>query len=115
MTAPNLKSPNSVTAKFWPLAIGTSPTAIVTAASNTAVKVNVCNVSNVDGTNAATVTVEIYRSSTAYRMAYQINIPAASTLEVLKSAIYLEEGDSLRLSSSASGDLEATAFGEVIA
>jgi hypothetical protein len=115
MTAPNLKSPNSVTAKLWPLAIGTSPTAIVTAASDTAVKVNTLTIANVDGTNAATVNVEIYRSSTAHRIAFQINVPAASTLEVLKGAIYLEEGDALRLTASANGDLEGVASGEVIA
>lgn len=114
MSAPNLKSPTTVTGKTWPLAISTSATAIVTAASNTAVKINMLNVSNVNTAQPSTVTVELYRSSTAYRTVYQIVVPIGSTLEILKSAMYLEEGDSLRLSSTTASDLEAIASGEVI-
>jgi hypothetical protein len=66
-------------------AVGISPTDIVTnsAASNKVYKINALYVSNVDGTNAATVHVDIYRSSVAYHIAKTVSIPADATLDLL--------------------------------
>ena len=90
-------------------AVGVSPTNIVTnsAASNKVYKINALYVSNVDGTNAATVSVDIYRSSVAYHIAKTVSIPADATLDLITKSLYLEEGDSLRLTASAASDLEA--------
>ena len=90
-------------------AVGISPTDIVTnsAASNKVYKINALYVSNVDGTNAATVNVDIYRSSVAYHIAKTVSIPADATLDLITKSLYLEEGDSLRLTASATSDLEA--------
>ena len=54
-------------------------------------------ISNVDGTNAADVDVDLFRSSVAYRIAKTISVPADATLDVLSGSIYLEEGDVLRI------------------
>ena len=90
-------------------AVGISPTDIVTnsASSNKVYKINALYVSNVDGTNAATVNVDIYRSSIAYHIAKTVSIPADATLDLITKSLYLEEGDSLRLTASAASDLEA--------
>ena len=91
-------------------AVGISPTDIVTnsAASNKVYKINALYVSNVDETNAAaTVNVDIYRSSVAYHIAKTVSIPADATLDLITKSLYLEEGDSLRLTASAASDLEA--------
>jgi hypothetical protein len=90
-------------------AVGISPTDIVTnsAASNKVYKINALYVSNVDGINAATVNVDIYRSSVAYHIAKTVSIPADATLDLITKSLYLEEGDSLRLTASAASDLEA--------
>jgi hypothetical protein len=85
-----------------------------TAASGKVYKVNSLLVSNIDGTSAATVNVDLYRSSTAYYIAYTITVPADATLDLLNKAIYLEEGDALRLTGSASGDLQAVCSYEEI-
>ena len=71
--------------------------------------VRTLTISNVDGTNAADITVDIYRASTAHRIAKGITVPANSSLVISDkdSPIYLEEGDDLRLAASAAGDLEA--------
>ena len=75
--------------------------------SGKVLKVNALYVSNVDGTSNADLNVDIYRSSTAYHIAKTVNVPADATLDVISKSIYLEEGDSLRLTASANSDLEA--------
>jgi len=109
MAAPNIVNVSIITGKTAVQAVGTSATAIVSNAggSGKVIKINALYVSNVDGSSAADVTTDLYRSSTAYRLANTISVPADSTLDIMSKAIYLEEGDSLRLTASASGDLEA--------
>ena len=109
MAAPNIVNVATITGKTAVQAITTSETAIVTntAGSNKVFKINALYVSNVDGANIANVSVDIFRSSTAYKLAHTISVPADSTIDVITKAIYLEEGDSLRLTASANGDLEA--------
>lgn len=116
MAAPNIVNVATITGKTAVQAVGTSATAIVTNSSGSGkvVKVNALYVSNVDGTNNADITVDLYRSSTAYHIGKTILVPADATLDVVSKAIYLEEGDSLRLTASASGDLEAVCSYEEI-
>lgn len=116
MTAPNIVSVSTITGKTAVQAVGTSPTAIVTnsGSSGKVLKVNALYVSNVDGTNAADITVDLYRSATAYRLASTVSCAADAVLDILSKAIYLEEGDSLRLTASAAGDLEAVCSYEEI-
>jgi hypothetical protein len=98
------------------LVVTTSATAIVTntAASGKVLKVNALYVANVDGTNNASVDIDIFRSSTAYRIAYTVVVPADATLDVINKPLYLEEGDSLRLTANAANDLEAVCSYEEI-
>ena len=116
MTAPNIVTVATITGKTAVQAVGTSATAIVTnsASSGKVLKVNALYVSNVDGTNNAEITVDLYRSSTAYHVAKTIVVPADATLDVLAKAIYLEEGDALRLTANAASDLEAVCSYEEI-
>jgi hypothetical protein len=116
MAAPNIVNVSTITGKTSVQSVGTSATAIVTnsAASGKVFKVNSLLVSNIDGTSSATVNVDLFRSSTAYYIAYTITIPADATLDLLNKAIYLEEGDALRLTASASGDLQAVCSYEEI-
>ena len=109
MAAPNIVNVATITGKTAVQAVGTSATAIVTnsASSGKVFKVNALLVSNVDGTNNAEITVDLYRSSTAYHLAKTVVVPADATLDVLAKAIYLEEGDALRLTANAASDLEA--------
>lgn len=109
MAAPNVVNVGTITGKTAVQAVGTSATAIVSnsSGSNKVFKVNALYVSNVDGTNNAEITVDLFRSSVAYRIALTVVVPADASLDVLSKPIYLEEGDSLRLTANASGDLEA--------
>jgi hypothetical protein len=118
MAAPNVVNVSTITGKTDVQSVGISATAIVTnsAASNLVYKINSLIVSNIDGTNNADITVDLFRSSTAYRLASTITVPADTTLVVVSKDIglYLEEGDSLRLTASAAGDLQAICSYEVI-
>lgn len=116
MAAPNIVNVSTITGKTAVLAVTTSVTAIVSnsAASGKVFKINALYVANIDGTNSADVTVDLFRSSTAYRIANTVAVPADSTLDVISKAIYLEEGDSLRLTASADSDLEAVCSYEEI-
>ena len=116
MAAPNMLNPTTITGKTAVQAVGTSATAIVTnsAASGKVFKINALYVSNVDGTNSADINVDIFRSSTAYHIGKTIVVPADATLDVLSKPIYLEEGDSLRLTANAASDLEAVCSYEEI-
>lgn len=99
MTAPNIVEVTTINGKTAVQSIGTSASAIVTNsdASGKVLKVNALYISNVDGTNNGSITVDLYRSSTAYHLAKEIVVPAKSTIDVLTKSVYLEEGDSLRL------------------
>lgn len=116
MAAPNIVNVTTITGKTAVQAVGTSATAIVTnsSASGKVYKVNALYVSNVDGTNNATVNIDLYRSSTAYHIAKTVTVPADATIDVMTKAIYLEEGDSLRLTASAASDIEAVCSYEEI-
>jgi hypothetical protein len=111
MAAPNIVNVTSIYGKTMGAALGTSAnTDILTCGSNKVLKINSIIVANVDGTNAADVTVSFYDSSASarYRLAFTIGVPADTTLVVLgkDSPIYLEESDQIEASASAASDLE---------
>jgi hypothetical protein len=116
MAAPNIVNVTTITGKTAIQQVTTSATAIVTnsAASGKVFKINALYISNVDGSNAADINVDLYRSSTAYHIAKTVSVPPDATLDVLSKSIYLEEGDSLRLTASANSDLEAVCSYEEI-
>jgi len=116
MAAPNIVNVATITGKTAVQAVTTSATAIVTnsSGSNTVLKINALYVANVDGTNNAEITVDLFRSSTAYRIANTVVVPADASLDVLSKPIYLEEGDSLRLTANAASDIEAVCSYEEI-
>jgi hypothetical protein len=116
MAAPNIVNVTTITGKTAVQAVGTSATAIVTnsGSSGKVFKVNALYLSNVDGINNTSVNVDLYRSSTAYHIAKTVTVPADASIDVLSKAIYLEEGDSLRLTAGASGDIEAVCSYEEI-
>jgi hypothetical protein len=118
MAAPNIVNVSTITGKTAVLAVTTTPTDIVSnsGSSNTVVKINTLSIANVNGTSAATIVASVFRSSTEFKLAHLISVPAGSTLLVLDktSSIYLEEGDTLRVTASANSFLHATASYEVI-
>ena len=116
MAAPNIVNVTAIYGRTAVQQVGTSATAIVTnnAGSGKVLKVNALYISNVDGAVAADINIDILRSSVAYHIARTISVPADSTLDIISKSISLEEGDTLRLTASVAGDLEAVCSYEEI-
>lgn len=88
--------------------IPTSASGIVTCGNNEILKINSLYVSNIDGTNNANITVTLNNDSTVLtHLAKEIMVPAKLTINIITSEtpVYVTEGQSIRLTASASGDL----------
>jgi hypothetical protein len=110
MAAPNLKSPTTITGKTARYAVTASLAAALSnsAASGKVLKINSIFCANVDGVNAADISVSIYDGTTDRYIAKTITVPADATqvLSTKETYFYLEEGDSIRALASAASDLE---------
>jgi hypothetical protein len=99
----------------------------MTVSSGKLLKVNRITVANVDGTNAADVTLSItkanftsagvtnFDTSGTFFVAKTISVPADATLVLLDTPIYLMEGDILKGGASAASDLDLVISYDVIA
>ena len=100
----------------------TNATQIVSnaASSGKVYKINTIMVANVDGTNAADITINKYSEAalggTAFPIASTISVPADATLIVLDktTAIYLKENESIGATAGTASDLVVTASWEEI-
>lgn len=124
MTAPNLLSPTTITGKTAAVPLTTTnATQIVSNAvgSNKVFKVNSLIVSNIDGTNAADISINFYSQDdiggTAYAICKTVSVPADASLVVIDraSAIYLEEDKSIGATAGTASDLEVICSYEEIA
>ena len=115
MAAPNIVNVSIITGKTAGQAITTTATAIVSnsAASGKVFKINALYVSNIT-TLSGSVTIDVFRGSTPYRLANNIAVPATASLDIITKSIYLEEGDSIRLTASNNSYLEAVCSYEEI-
>lgn len=119
MSAPNIVNVSNIIGNTAVQAVTTSATAIVENATSSGkvYKLNCIIVSNVDATNSATITVDLYRSSTAYNIVTNVAVAVnTSFTPVDKSlSLYLLEGDSVRLTANANSRLQAVCSWEEIA
>ena len=97
------------------------------AASGTVLKINQIVASNVDGTNAVNATVSLYTNGavaqgsapsggTAYPIVSTVSVPANASLIVVDktTAIYLEEGTSISVTSGTASKLTFSISYEII-
>jgi len=115
MAAPNVVNVATITAKSALVALSsTSQTTLVSnaASSGKVFKINMIQVANVDGTNAADVTIDVHSAAagggTAYSLIATASVPAdASLIAVDKNtALYLEEDKSITATAGTANDLE---------
>ena len=110
MTAPNLKSPTTITGKTARYAVTASLANALanSAASGKVLKINSIFCANVDGADAADISVSIYNGTTDFYLAKTIVVPADATqiISTKETYFYLEEGDSIRAIANAASDLE---------
>jgi hypothetical protein len=67
-------------------------------------------IANIDGVNTADITASIFSGGIENKIAHTITVPADASLILVSkdTAIYLQEGDYMRLSASANSRLWAT-------
>ena len=115
MAAPNIVNVSTITGITSKVALSsTSQTTLVSnaASSNKVFKINMIQVANVDGANAADVTVDVHSAAsgggTAYSLVSTISVPADASLVALdkNTAIYLEENTSITATAGTANDLE---------
>ena len=115
MAAPNIVDVSTIIGKSATVALSTtSQTTLVSnaASSGKVFKINMIQVANVDGVNAADVTVDLHSAAsgggTAYSLVATVSVPADSSLVALDkgTSVYLEEDRSITATASAANDLE---------
>ncbi|NBR22961.1 MAG: hypothetical protein EBU08_04075 [Micrococcales bacterium] len=116
MPTPNLNNPTRVEGKVAVLVVTTTPTDIVVNAadSNTTVRINTLSVSNVNGATAGSVNISVYRSATEYFLAKTVSINPDESYSVFDRYMYLEPGDSLRITADAVEKIQAVCAYEII-
>ena len=107
MTTPNIVNVATINAKNAAGAITTSRASAIDVPADKIAKVNTILIANIDGTNAADVTIEVSidNGSNYVAIAKTISVPADATLSFLENPIYLDETDILAVTASAASDL----------
>ena len=119
MANPNIVSVSSIKGESVGYNLtATTTTTLLTVSADKIVKVNRITCANVDGTNAADLTLSVtkanftpdgvanFDTSGTFHLAKTVSVPADATLVVLDTPIYLMEGDVLKGGASAASDLD---------
>ena len=127
MAAPNIVNVATIIGESQGFELGTTlDTSLMLISSGKLVKINRISVANIDGTNAADVTVQVDKatrtsaatgssvSGATFKIASTVSVPADAVLVLLDTPIYLEEGDVLEGGASAASDLTLFVSYEVI-
>jgi hypothetical protein len=123
MANPNILSVTSILGKSAVVDLtGTSATLVVEnpAASDKVFKINSLVVSNVDGTNAADITIALYSEDdiggTATEIVSTVSVPADASLIVIdkNTSLYLEEDRSIGATAGSANDLKVVVSYEEI-
>jgi hypothetical protein len=123
VAAPNIVNVATITGKTVVVDLtSTSATSVVSnaASSGKVFKINSLIVSNVDGTNNADITINLYSAAalggTATQICSTVTVPADSSLIVIDktSGIYLEEDKSIGAIAGAANDLKVVCSYEEI-
>ena len=107
MATPNIVNVATINAKNAAGAITTSRASAIDVPAEKVAKVNTILIANIDGSNAADVTIEVSidNGSNYVAIAKTISVPADATLSFLENPIYLDETDILAVTASAASDL----------
>ena len=123
MTAPNIVNVTTITGKTNVVSLTTTNATLVVenpVSSNKVFKINSLVVSNVDGTNAADITISLYSEDniggTATQIVSTVSVPADASLIVIdrNSFIYLEEDKSIGATAGSASDLKVVCSFEEI-
>ena len=127
MAAPNIVNVATINGESQGFELDTTlTTSLMLIDTGKLVKINRMTVANIDGTNAADVTVQVTKatrtsaatgssvSGALFKIASTVSVPADAVLVLLDTPIYLEEGDVLEGGASAASDLTLFVSYEVL-
>ena len=127
MANPNIVSVTSINGESVGYNLtATTTTTLLTVSSNKLLKINRITCANVDGTNAADLSLSItkanftsagvsdFDTSGTFFLAKTVSVPADATLVVLDTPIYFMAADVLKGGASAASDLDLVISYEVI-
>ena len=116
MATPNIISAATVNGFTVNGAVTTSNQDIVDVAAEYVYKINTIIIANIDGTNAATVTIGVSTDggSNYHNIAHTVSVPADAVLVAIdrNSSFYLDETDRLRIVAGSNSDLVYLVSGE---
>ena len=126
MAAPNIVAVSTIRGKSNVANVTTISSSVIVNPVNSGqvFKINTIMISNVDGTNAGNVSVELFKfgaqnvstgsGNATYAIANTMTVPAKSSLDILSKSLYLEEGDHLKVKADANNRLHLiTSFEEI--
>lgn len=126
MAAPNIVAVSTIRGKSNVANLTTTSSSVIVNDVNSGkvFKINTIMISNVDGTNAGNVTVEMFKfgaqnvatgtGNAVYSLANSVTVPAKSSLDVMSKSLYLEEGDQLKAKADSNNRLHLiTSFEEI--
>ena len=107
MATPNIVNVATINAKNAAGAVTTSRATAVDVPADKVAKINTILIANIDGSNAANITIEVSidNGSNYVAIGSTISVPADATLSFLENPIYLDETDLLAVTASAASDL----------
>ena len=107
MATPNIVNVATIYPRNAIGAVTTSRASAIDVPAESCAKVNTILIANIDGTNAADITIEISidNGSNYVAIGKTISVPADATLSFLENPIYLDETDLLAVTASANSDL----------
>jgi len=127
MANPNIVSVSTINGESVGFNLtATTTTTLLTVSSDKLLKINRITCANVDGTNAADVSLSItkanftsdgvsdFDTSGTFHIAKTVSVPADATLVLLDTPIYLMEADVLKGGAGAASDLDLLVSYEVI-
>jgi hypothetical protein len=118
MANPNIVNVTTIYGNTAVANVTTAATAIVTntGGSGKVYKVNMLVVANIDATNSATLTVDLYRSTVATQIISNVAVAINTAYSPLDKtmSLYLLEGDSIRVTANANSRLQAVCSWEEI-
>lgn len=118
MAAPNIASLTTITGKTAASSVSTDQANLVinAASSGKVFKINSLIIANIDGTDAADITVDYFTGGTGYSVVKTVSVDADSAFSAIDRnlQLYLEEGTALAVTASANGDLTAVCSYEEI-
>ena len=117
MAAPNLLALSSATGKtYFANLSATANATLLTTASNQVYKINNITVANIDATTGYDVTMYVANTTVAIPFAYQITVPAKSSLVLTDKSgqFYLEENFQLQGGAGTANKLSVLVSYEVL-